>query len=130
MLSNTRGCHIYSPSPFRRIIQRALWRVGLRFRGVEDEMTRLGLVLGFLLLAMPAHAACVCKCENSRMHTICTDQIDIAQCSGFCTGSTCLGFCKPNGAIAEQSRLQWERKNYILMLRPRLQNRNIILEAH
>src|SRR5262245_53251604 len=70
-----------------------------------------------LILATPAEASCECKCIHSKMHTVCRDPLDISVCGGHCSGSTCIGFCQPyqpKGGIAEQSRLQWERKNYIL----------------
>jgi hypothetical protein len=72
--------------------------------------------LAIFIIALPlistAQANCRCECVDSRMRTICTSPLDTSVCSGACLGSTCLGFCAPHSAIAEQNRIEHESKKY------------------
>lgn len=43
---------------------------------------------------------------------ICTSPLDTSVCSDAYLGLTCLGFCAPHSAIAEQSRIEHEVKKY------------------
>jgi hypothetical protein len=72
----------------------------------------LAICIIALPLASTAQAACRCECVDSRMRTICTSPLDTSVCSGACLGSTCLGFCAPHSAIAEQYRIEHEAKKY------------------
>jgi hypothetical protein len=53
-------------------------------------------------------AVCTCSCSGGRLQSTCTSVLDIGQCKGACMGSTCIGYCRPDVPIAEQSRIQTE----------------------